>query len=253
MIDFHCHLDLYPDAQAVAKECIARKMVILSVTNTPSAWDGTSALGKPDQQIFTALGLHPQIAHQRYGELGMLKELIGKTRFMGEVGLDGAPEYRPHWEKQARVFETALQVATQAGGRILTIHSRRAATEVVDLLARYPSAGTFVLHWYSGNYRDLLRAIDFGCWFSVGPAMMAGKNGRAIMERIPRNRILTESDGPFAQVDGRPAKPWDVDRAEAALGDIWRISASEAREAVQDNLMSLLKENGIRPEMTSLH
>jgi TatD DNase family protein len=151
------------------------------------------------------------------------------------------------------VFETALQIATQAGGRILTIHSRRAATEVVDMLGRYPSAGTFVLHWYSGNQRDLQRAVDLGCWFSVGPAMMAGKNGRSIVERIPRDRILTESDGPFAQIDGRPAKPWDVGGAETVLADSWHITQAEVRQMIQENLEGLIKQNVTVPQVAPMH
>src|SRR5258708_3936522 len=37
MIDFHRHLDLYPDPQGVAREYVARELYILSVTTTPSA------------------------------------------------------------------------------------------------------------------------------------------------------------------------------------------------------------------------
>lgn len=247
MIDFHCHLDLYPDAHAVVKECIARKMVILSVTNTPSAWDGTSALGKPDQQIYTALGLHPQIVNQRHGEMDLFRDSIGKTRFVGEVGLDGAPEFRLHWGKQVQIFEAALQIASQAGGRILSIHSRRAATEVVDTLAQFPSAGMFILHWYSGTFRDLQRALDLGCWFSVGPAMMEGKTGRSIVKRVPRSRVLTESDGPFAQVDRKPAMPWDVTRAEAALARAWGSNIGEVRAILEENLQKVLKDSGVVP------
>ena len=44
MIDFHCHLDLYPNPREVAKECAKRGLYVLSVTTTPSAWEGTSAV-----------------------------------------------------------------------------------------------------------------------------------------------------------------------------------------------------------------
>lgn len=175
----------------------------------------------------------------------MLKEFIGKTRFMGEVGLDGALEFKSHWEKQIQVFEMVLQVATQAGGRILTIHSRRAANEVVNMLAKHPSAGSFVLHWYSGNSRDLQRAIDLGCWFSVGPAMMDGKSGRSVVERIPRGKLLTESDGPFAQVKGNRAMPWDVVQAERTVAEVWGCDLQEATTMLSNNLNSLFRAHGL--------
>nr|WP_249038340.1 hypothetical protein [Paracoccus pantotrophus] len=44
MIDFHAHLDLYPDPHTVARECVVRDLYVLSVTTTPSAWSGTAAL-----------------------------------------------------------------------------------------------------------------------------------------------------------------------------------------------------------------
>ena len=48
--------------------------------------------------------------------------------------------------------------------------------------------------------RELSRAVDMGCWFSVGPAMLHGEKGRQLVLKMPRDRVLTESDGPFAQI-----------------------------------------------------
>lgn len=44
-----------------------------------------------------------------------------------------------------------------------------------------------------------------GCWFSVGPAMLQGARGTELVARMPRDRVLTESDGPFARLED-PAK-----------------------------------------------
>ena len=38
MIDFHCHLDLYPDPRAVLDGIDARGTYVLAVTTTPKAW-----------------------------------------------------------------------------------------------------------------------------------------------------------------------------------------------------------------------
>lgn len=46
MIDFHAHLDLYPDPHTTLRQCVADRLYVLSVTTTPSAWPGTSALAK---------------------------------------------------------------------------------------------------------------------------------------------------------------------------------------------------------------
>ncbi len=134
MIDFHCHLDLYPDPHAVAQDCAARGLYVLSVTTTPSAWKGTSALAAGAPRIRTGLGLHPQLAHERKRELELFERLLPETRYVGEIGLDGAPEYKPYWSDQMAVFKRILDACRNAGGRILSIHSRRAASAVLDVL-----------------------------------------------------------------------------------------------------------------------
>jgi TatD DNase family protein len=221
LIDFHCHLDLYPDPHIVARACRDRGLYVLSVTTTPSAWKGTSLLVEDAPRIRTALGLHPQIAHQRKQEMPLFEQLISETRYVGEIGLDGGPEFKSHWGDQMEVFERALAICQAAGGRIMSIHSRRAARQVLDALESASDAGTPILHWFSGTSRELDRAVNLGCWFSVGPAMLRGEKGRQLVARMPKDRILTESDGPFAQIDGRAAWPWEAGNVTVDLMTLW--------------------------------
>jgi TatD DNase family protein len=240
VIDFHCHLDLYPDPHEVARGCVERGLYVLSVTTTPSAWSGTAALVHGAARVRTGLGLHPQLAHERKAELRLFEQFLGSTRYVGEVGLDGTPEFRAHWREQLEVFTTILQACSAAGGRILSIHSRRAATAVLDVLSREERAGTPVLHWFSGTQRELARAVELGCWFSVGPTMVSGVKGRSLVASMPRDRVLTESDGPFARVGGRAALPWDVERAVDALSDIWSEPIADVRSQLSANLKRLV-------------
>lgn len=243
MIDFHCHLDLFPDPHAVARECVGRGLYVLSVTTTPSAWEGTAALAEGSSRIRTALGLHPQLAHERKHELALFDRILPKTRYVGEVGLDGSPEFKRHWSDQGAVFEHILDACSSAGGRILSIHSRRAAPGVLDHLERYPRAGAFVLHWFSGTQRELARAAELGCWFSVGPAMLAGERGRGLTARMPRDRVLTETDGPFARLNDLPIQPWDVGTAVEALGHLWGLTREEVSTVLKSNLRKLVSED----------
>lgn len=242
MIDFHCHLDLYPDPAAVVDECRRRGLYILSVTTTPTAWNGTSALAGDAPRIRTALGLHPQLAHERHSELPLFDELLPKVRYVGEIGLDGAPEFRPHWDVQMAVFDHILAKCAAAGGRIMSVHSRRASSAVLDRVAAFPGAGTFVLHWFSGSARDLDRAIELGCWFSVGPAMLRGERGRALAARIPSERVLTESDGPFAQINRTPVLPWQVGGAVEELSAIWSLPREQVGQMLLANLRKLVAD-----------
>src|SRR5690349_15974628 len=180
MIDFHCHLDLYQNPQEVIKRCAEQGIYLLSVTTTPSAWKQSSALTAGAPRIRTALGLHPELAHERKTELGLFDNLLPDCRYVGEIGLDGSPDHRKNWSDQVYVFEHILTACQSAGGRIMTIHSRSAVDETLNRLQAFPGAGQALLHWYSGGLRSLERAIELGCWFSVGLAMIEGQKGRAL-------------------------------------------------------------------------
>ncbi|MDE2570135.1 MAG: TatD family hydrolase [Sphingomonadales bacterium] len=239
MIDFHCHLDLYPDPEREIRDVGAARVYVLSVTTTPRAWVRTAQLAKGHKRIRTALGLHPQLAHERYNEVGLFEELLPRSRYVGEIGLDGGPGYGQHSAVQTKVFNAVLRLADTGGGRIMSIHSRRAVDEILDQLAANPNAGTPILHWFSGTAAQLRRATDIGCWFSVGPGMLRGEKGRSLAKAMPRDRILTETDGPFASGSNGPLHPVDAWQAVEQLAAIWGMPLAEAKSLLLENLRSL--------------
>lgn len=240
-MDMHCHLDLYPDPFGVAKLCDEKGLYVLSVTTTPKAWDGTKKLADGYKRIQTALGLHPQLAHQRSHELALFDHLLPEAKYVGEIGLDGGNGYKEHWDIQLKVFRHILKQVNNVGGRIMTIHSRACAGRVLDELEGIK--GIPVLHWFTGTKAELKRALSMGCWFSVGPAMMETKRGKELVSIIPKDRVLIETDGPFAKVKGLPLMPWDADQVSHSLSKIWGISLLEVNEILVCNLKSLLAYN----------
>jgi TatD DNase family protein len=240
LIDFHCHLDLFDDPERIAAQCEEAGVYVLSVTTTPKAWRKTATLGKNRRYIGTALGLHPQLAHERFQELPLLEALLDETRYVGEVGLDGSTSHRADAEIQFKVFERVLAAAQSRGGRIFTIHSRGAAEAVLSLLRRHKCGCTAVLHWFSGTHNELQAADALGCWFSVGPAMLRSEKGRQLVSRMPRERVLTETDGPFAQLGKRPLTPLDVRLAIIQLATLWAVSERDVEMQLNSNLRELL-------------
>lgn len=240
MIDFHCHLDLYPDPDAVAATAQEGQVKVLSVTTTPSAFAGTTTLAAGRPMICTALGLHPELAHQRSHELALFDQLVSTTPFVGEIGLDGSPRFAQTRASQAEVFTHILRSCADVGGRILSIHSRSAVEPVLDALQANPRAGTPVLHWFTGNARQAESAIDQGCWFSIGTPMLTTEKGRELVATLPRDRVLTETDGPFATRNGRPLTPHDVADTIGLLADLWAIETSEAESKIVANERQLL-------------
>ncbi|ELW9385326.1 Qat anti-phage system TatD family nuclease QatD [Acinetobacter baumannii] len=242
-IDFHCHLDLYDDPHAIAKACGDSKSYILSVTTTPKAWFGTDKLTRHSARIKTALGLHPQLAHERYEELSLFDSLVSQTRYIGEIGLDGSPNFRNHAEIQKKVFLHILKKINSESPKILTIHSLKATKPVIELLNANFDNGIPVLHWFTGNLSELREALKAGCWFSINERMLKTEKGRQLVKHIPKNMILTETDGPFIVKTGAPLLPGEVQSTLNELADIWGVDPNEATAQIYENFKNLLINN----------
>ena len=241
MIDFHCHLDLYPDALEVARRTNQRNEFVLVVTTSPRAYYATSRVFRDLPQLHVALGLHPEVAAAKAAELDALVAGIRDARFVGEIGLDGSPHHRKSLAAQERIFKAALEECARQGGRVMSIHSRGAERKVVQHIASVASVGVPVLHWFSGAMGVLEDACDVGCWFSVGPAMLAGEKGRRLVARMPMDRILPETDGPFAKIGAVPLMPWQAMDISHTLAKLWGVDALDARAQLAENVQQLLK------------
>lgn len=241
MIDFHCHLDLYPRALQLLPQVQRKNKFTFIVTTSPKAFVATSKVFASYSNLHVGLGLHPEVAEAKSHELDMLIDLVKSTHLIGEIGLDGTSRFKHTLPIQERIFRAVLNECKMEGGRILSIHSRGAESHVLDLLIEAPTAGVAVLHWFSGNQRELNRAIDMGAWFSVGPAMLRGKRGCELATRMPRNRVLPESDGPFTQINGRPQFPWEAWEVCKTLSQLWNMHLTEVEEQMIANLNHILR------------
>lgn len=86
MIDFHCHLDLYPDGLEVARHTNQRNDFTLVVTTSPRAYHATSRVFGRLPRLHVALGLHPEVAQAKASELDALVAGISGARFIGKSG-----------------------------------------------------------------------------------------------------------------------------------------------------------------------
>jgi TatD DNase family protein len=246
LVDFHCHLDLFPDPAAAIAEAEAARIYTLTVTTTPRAWPGNIALTRQATCVRPALGLHPQLVAEHGGELGLWEEYLPEARYIGEVGLDAGPRYFRSLDLQKQIFERILRQCAALGGKILTVHSVRSAKQVLDMIETWlpPSRGKVVLHWFTGSKAEARRALELGCYFSVNASMLAGDNGRALVAGIPSDRLLTETDGPFTSTNGRPTHPSDVRQLIRQLSDIRSATAEEIGDTVISNLRTLVESVG---------
>lgn len=239
LVDAHCHLDLFPEPKAVAASALSRRVHTIAVTNAPSVFSFTQGLAIANSSVYPAIGLHPELVESHGQELSLFWPHLNATQFVGEIGLDyvkGSEEIRA---RQRRVFETIVRRCSEIGGKVMSIHSRRSVADVIAIVGGSFS-GTAILHWFSGSSREVARATEHGFWFSVNPAMVASARGRALIADMPRDRILTETDGPFVLVEDRPATPPDVAVAVQGLAEIWNAPMEEVASVVLKNFRRLL-------------
>jgi TatD DNase family protein len=243
-VDFHCHLDLYPDHESLVAECERARTATLAVTTTPKAWRRNCEVAAGSDFVKVALGLHPQLVAERASELPMLEKLLAEARYVGEIGLDAGPRFYRSFAEQEAIFGRILQACAEQGGKILTIHSVRAVGKVLGHLERWlPSGrGISVLHWFTGTSAEAKRAVDLGCYFSINSQMLNSPKHERLVAALPRERLLTETDGPFVQFGGRAARPRDVSATVTDLGRAIGLDAEACKKLVLANLARLVTQ-----------
>lgn len=239
LVDAHFHFDLFKDPAEIVAEIDACRIRTIAVTNAPSVFHHTLSFSRSTRYLLPAVGLHPELVATHGREVDSMWPMLEQTRFVGEIGLDYVTSDRENKTAQRNVFSKIVERCATYGDKVISIHSRRSAADVISVIGHgYP--GRIILHWFSGSHRDLNKAIDSDFYFSVGPAMVRSKNGLSLLSAMPRDRVLTETDGPFVQVGERPSKPRDVALVVDAIAEVWGTSAAEAVSAISHNFDSVI-------------
>jgi Mg-dependent DNase len=195
MIDVHCHFDMMPNPEAYVRQKEEMGDVVIGMTNLPSHFQ----MGQPYimhyKHIRLGLGFHPLLAAENKNELPLFKRMVDETSYIGEIGLDFSREGYASKEEQITVLKEIL--TTLRGKRkIVSVHSRRAEKELLGLLGEY-NIENVIFHWYSGSVSLIPAIFERGYYFSINEAMTLSHSGKSIIEKIPRDRILMETDAPF--------------------------------------------------------
>lgn len=241
MVDFHCHLDLYPNHLKMFQQIDATQILTLAVTTTPKAWPHNKELTSKSTFIKSALGLHPQLVSSRSEEIELWDQYFCQAQFIGEVGLDASPRFYRSLPQQRKIFEHILKRCAKSGDRVLSVHSVRSSREVLDCVEENLGGGKgkVVMHWFSGNSSELRKAIELGCYFSINEGMLTKPKNRTMLCAIPLDRILTESDGPFIQANGEPISPLNMDRVSKELSNLFNLSYTNMFELIYKNAKRL--------------
>lgn len=195
IVDTHCHFDMMPHPEAYIRQKEQMGNIVIGMTNLPSHFQMGQLHLKGYRHIRLALGLHPLKAVEGKAQLALFRKLVGQTSYIGEIGLDFSREGVATKDEQLEVLRDVLS-AIRGKKKVVSVHSRKAEKDLLELLCEY-EIESVIFHWYSGPVNLIPTILEQGYYFSVNEAMCLSKNGRAIIEKIPQDRLLTETDAPY--------------------------------------------------------
>ena len=123
----------------------------------------------------------------------------------------------------------------QCGEKVVSVHSLKSANTVIEILREYRTqrSNKYIFHWFTGTIPQLEKAIELGCYFSINPSMLKTKSGLEIINTVPVERMLLETDAPFTfKVQHIEEIEKELNRAALKISDI-----------VKSDMMDIFCEN----------
>lgn len=205
LIDSHCHLDYFsdaemPDIMARAEAAGVAKMVTIGVRLSQAPDSIARAEANPN--VWCTIGVHPHHAAEApvpapetIATLAAHPRVIG----IGESGLDYFYDRAPRDVQQAS-FRAHIRAARLA--RVpLVIHARDADDDIARILAEEHTGGAFdfLLHCFSSGRALAEAGVALGGYVSLSGILTFPKSNdlRDIARDLPADRLLVETDAPY--------------------------------------------------------
>ena len=245
LIDTHCHLHEYANPLAVAESARQEGMRLHVMTVNPDEYEQVRTQFAGLEHVVVAPGFFPVGIEKIADQLDRFLKQMQEVQLVGEIGLDFVSKDAAIRELQRMCLEKIVRAANETGGKILSLHSRRAGNEVINIFEAGFS-GAAILHWFSGSWEAIARARQIGMWFSLNPAMVASSRSRRLIQHMPRERVLCETDGPHVKVGDRPANPIDLISVVQCLARLWDVSPEAAVDQLRENQYRLMRNEANR-------
>jgi TatD DNase family protein len=188
------------------------------------------------RQLFATAGVHPHHASELTAEHG--RELLELARqpevvAVGECGLDYFRNFSPPAAQQ-RAFHAQLELAAQVGKPVF-LHQRDAHADFIAILREHAAQWRGVAHCFTGSGEELAAYLDLGLAIGITGWICDERRGAhltALMPRIPAQRLLLETDGPYLLPRDLKPKPAARRNEPAYLPHIAATVARARNESV---------------------
>lgn len=242
LIDFHCHLDEFQNAEEVvarAKEQGVHRLLSNSVDL--SSCQKNIALGKQYAEIIPLIGFHPgNLLQKTPAEIQETMQFIqknaSKTVGIGETGLDFLQaKTESQIQLQHTIFGELIELA-KFEDKTIVVHSRGARDQVLAQLAG-AKIEKVILHWFYGNQSQVKLALEKNWKISLGPSILDQKNLHAMIEKLPLQNICLETDSPVP-FNGSPSEPSWIRQVAEKICEIKGIPLNE----LEDSCLAIFKD-----------
>lgn len=225
---------------------------VIELFNTADSYESfekiLSLSSKYPGKVHSILGIHPEYAN--YGEEYLEKSIEfirankDKIVAVGEIGLDY------HFDKseenkinQKHYFIKQIELAKELGLPIV-VHSRDASLDTYEIIAEHCKGMKVDLHCYSSSKEvaeNYLRLKDVEVYFGVGGVLTFKNNvvTKEVVEHIPLERILTETDAPYltpVPFRGKLNNPKYIKYVLEKIAEIKKMSVFEVNEIINNNV-----------------
>lgn len=211
MIDTHCHIDFdgYDDDReaVIQRAADAGVTAIINPAVDVASSEAIIAQAERYPNVYATVGVHPNSsASLPDGWIETLRRL-GRTPGVVAVGEIGLDYYRDRSPKDAQhaAFEAQLALAAELALPVI-IHNREAHDDIMPILESWAASlppdqreRPGVLHSFSAPMSIAERALAAGFYLGfTGPITFKNADDlRHIAARVPLDRLLVETDGPY--------------------------------------------------------
>ena len=203
LIDTHFHLDMYKNHQKVYQYLESNEIYTLCMTNSPGIYVSCQKIYGNSRYVKFALGFHPLNIDLKEKDFRDFMWMLPNINYVGEIGLDYSRKAGIDKKKQKQYFSKIVESCAKLN-KLMSVHIRGAEQDAIDILNHHKPQRC-IIHWFTGNEKQLRQLIEIGCFFSLNANMADSMPD--LLKIIPKDKILIESDGPYSKIDGRKYKP----------------------------------------------
>jgi len=216
--------------------------------------EGSEAAVKLAQKynfIYATCGISPndipQTGEELWIMLNKIRNLVQqnpKVVAIGEIGLDY------YWNKENKeiqkiAFIEQIKLANELNLPIV-IHTREAVMDTIEILKQNPVTNKGIFHCCPLNRELVKEGLKLGFYISfAGPVTFKNsKNADEIIELVPNDRILIETDSPYLSPEplrGKRNDPRNVQYIAEKIAKVKQMSTEEIAEITYNNACKIFR------------